>query len=370
MLVQLVDQGSTPTLRMIAREVFGLSLLTATSVAAVWAGSAPLSVPAELVTVMDLPGVEDHLLRPSALFVDETFGEVLVADAGHNRIVIFDDEANYRFEFSGLDVFSLPLDVIVERNGCILVLGSTPEGRKLFRFDFDGVFLGEVAFQPPADSPVDPRSLDRSRDGTLLVLDGDGPRVRLYTEDGRLAHAFFVRDVHGQPVSKNEVIGQPHVRDGHVFVPLPAHGSVYVYDLAGTFQRAIGRKGTNVGELSFPVGAALTDGGLLLVLDKNRYNVGCYDLDGRFVGEFGGRGARPGWYYHPTLLAVAPDDRVYIGQVFQNRVDVCRVPGVIRERYAGERQDVGEEREVAKTVDHSPNLKEREQPGYDTAAGG
>jgi hypothetical protein len=55
----------------------------------------------------------------------------------------------------------------------------------------------------------------------------------------------------------------------------------------------------------------------------------CFDADGGFLGEFGGKGISPGWFYHPTLLAVDDSDLVYIGQVYRNKIQVCKIPDFI-----------------------------------------
>jgi hypothetical protein len=65
------------------------------------------------------------------------------------------------------------------------------------------------------------------------------------------------------------------------------------------------------------------------VLDKHRFATVCFNGEGRFLGEFGGQGTAPGWFYHPTWIAVDGADRAYIGQIFQNRIQVCAVPASI-----------------------------------------
>jgi hypothetical protein len=123
------------------------------------------------------------------------------------------------------------------------------------------------------------------------------------------------------------------VRGDLLLIPIPTLGSVYLYTRAGEFVRSIGFKGTNVGEMNFPVAAAVSDENLVLVLDKHRYNVICFDLSGKFWGEFGGKGLSPGWFYHPSLLAVDGKNQVYVGQIFLNRVQTCRIPDFIVERH-------------------------------------
>ncbi|MDH4035825.1 MAG: hypothetical protein OEV80_18690, partial [candidate division Zixibacteria bacterium] len=58
--------------------------------------------------------------------------------------------------------------------------------------------------------------------------------------------------------------------------------------------------------------------------------------------EFGGRGNNPGWFYHPTLLDVDQLGLVYIGQIFQNKIQVCRTPEFIRKSVTPSDSDQGD----------------------------
>ena len=64
----------------------------------------------------------------------------------------------------------------------------------------------------------------------------------------------------------------------------------------------------------------------MLILDKNRFNVACFTREGRFLGEFGGKGFSPGWFFQPSLLAIPTPDQVVVGQIFQNKIQICTLP--------------------------------------------
>jgi len=119
---------------------------------------------------------------------------------------------------------------------------------------------------------------------------------------------------------------------GALYIPMPVEGAVHVYATSGRRLRTIGHKGNNTSEFNFPVAVDLTDDGMVMVLDKHRFAVLCFTQEGRFIGEFGGKGSRPGWFYHPSLLLDLGEHGILIGQVFQNWIQVCRIPDVIAER--------------------------------------
>ncbi len=308
------------------------SLLLATLLAAS-AAAAPshLSVPAEFICQLSPPGSGDHLLRPSAVFVDRRFGEVLVADSGHNRIVIFDEHGTYRFEFSGAEHYSTAVDLAVDSQGYIYILASTTEGRRILRYDYDGLFLETL---PPLEDAGEDgsyfSSLAITADDRLIALDRNGRRICILSRSGKLMGDFpLVEDLDARQENET-VFGNIELHGERIYVPLSGLGTVRVFTLAGQHLRSIGHKGSNIGELGFPTDVAITEEGILLVLDKMRFNVVCFDLAGRFLGEFGGKGINPGWFYYPSLLATGGKDRVYVGQIFQNKVQTCRLPDFIR----------------------------------------
>jgi len=289
-----------------------------------------LSVPAEFVRDLRAPGKSEQILRPSAIFIDQQFSEVFVADPGHNRIVIFDSAGIYLHEFGGGDHFSTPLDIAVDADGFVWVLGTTRTGRRLSVFDFDGLFVREVSLPVQlAGTEVRVTSFDLDSDNNPWLLDGAGKRLFTIDDDGNVLKIVDIFSAQDEQVRREQVIGKIRVFGKRILVPISSLGAVYTYDLNGSLIQRFGIRGTQIGELNFPAAAIITSDSLLLVLDKHRYNVVCYSLKGRFKGEFGGRGNSPGWFYHPTLLDIDRNNQLYIGQIFNNRIQVCRLPRLI-----------------------------------------
>jgi DNA-binding beta-propeller fold protein YncE len=306
--------------------------------------SASISIPAEFMRQLDLPGSADAFLRPAAIFVDRTAHEVLVADTGHNRIVILDCFGTYKHAFPGGNHFSSPVGVAVDSEGYIYVLGSIRGGRKVAVFDYDGQFLTDLDLSDTPDGPpVDIHSLAIGDNDDLLVLDRGRARICSYDRTGRFLSAFPLLADHSEEARRKAVFGSIQVSGETIFVPISSLGTVHLYDRSGKRLGGIGYRGNNVGELNFPVSVAVKDGDLVMVLDKHRFNVLCFTLDGKFLGEFGGKGSSPGWFYHPTLLAADDHDQIYVGQIFQSKIQVCRMPesiaaGIMQARSARQPQ--------------------------------
>lgn len=77
----------------------------------------------------------------------------------------------------------------------------------------------------------------------------------------------------------------------------------------------------------FPVAAAVTPEGLVLVLDRMRHKILVHDADLRLIGEYGSLGAARGQFYQPNDMAVTDDGRVLVAQGFEGRVQVFRLAG-------------------------------------------
>jgi len=319
----------------IALILFLILLVNYFTIPAVVSATDPVgfSAPAEFVRELGLPGAANHWLRPAAIFVDRNFDELFVADPAHNRVLILDSSGTFRHEFSGGDHFSMPRDVAVDSKGQIYIVGSTIEGRRLFQFDFDGLFIREFDITGVPDSTqIEIGTIALDAEDNLYIYDVHGIRVVSFDSEGKFRHAFRILGKLSEELRREQVVGSISVGGGRIFIPVGSLGTVEIYSLDGQFLRTIGYKGNNIGELNFPVAATLTNDDLLLILDKHRYAVVCFTLEGKFLGEFGGKGYQPGWFYHPTLLAVDNQDMVYIGQIFLNRIQACRIPQFIYDR--------------------------------------
>ena len=290
------------------------------------------AVPAVFIRELKPPGTANGFLRPDAVFVDNRFGEVYVSDPGQNRIVVFDTSGLFKFDFNFDGIFGSAGDLVVDSKGFVYVIGSTSSGKNIYVFDYDGLYLSKLQLSglPPTQT-LELSHLTIDESDNLYIVDGTNAIVCSFDTEGNFRHQFPVLTELTEKLRKEAILGTPQIADSTLYLPASTEGMVLVYDLSGNLLREIGTQGTDVGYLNFPVGVAVTGGGVLLVLDKHRFNVVCYSIDGKFLGEFGGMGFRPGWFYHPGAIAVDNQGRSYISQVYLNLVQVCALPESIIE---------------------------------------
>lgn len=289
-----------------------------------------LAVPANVIRALTPPGTANGLLRPGAIFVDNKFGEVYVSDMGNNRIVAFDTSGLYKFEFSCGDIFEIPGDLVVDSRGFIYVVGS---GQGIYLFDYDGVYVRQLQLSGlPQELSLDITHLTIDEFDNLYIVDGTNATVYSFDTQGVLQQQFSVLNDLSEKERREAMFGSPCVADGRIYLPVSNLGTVYVYDLNGSFIQNIGNVGVDIGMLNFPVSVAITQDSIIMVLDKHRYNVVCFSFEGEFLGELGGMGFRLGWFYHPHFFAVDNLGRSYISQIFLNLVQVCEMPKFIIEK--------------------------------------
>ena len=292
--------------------------------------SLPLFAPAELEHSLRLPGMNDPVRRPMALHVDRRHGEIFVGDSGANRIVIFDRDGPYRYQFGCADHIGSPQGVVVDSEGHVFVLGTSRQGQRLVQFDFDGMYLDAIELAELGLPRIHGLACDE--EDRLLLVGGDA-NVHVIRRDGRHVRQIDVAAAVSGGDREELLFGEPSVRDGELWIPVSNRGLVFAFDVdSGDLLRSVGVRGNTPGQLNFPIAVDVTSHGIVAVLDKMRFAVVCYSLDGRFLGEFGGKGFRDGWFYHPSLLAVSDDDHVVVGQMLDGRIQLCRIPGYVRTR--------------------------------------
>ncbi len=111
---------------------------------------------------------------------------------------------------------------------------------------------------------------------------------------------------------------------GNIYFGDMRPGQVVVFDSKGNYLKRIGEPGGGDRQISRPTGVTVDKKGRIFVVSTVRHMILCYDPDGKFIGEFGGLGKSPGYFYFPTKI-VSDNDRFYVLDSPLNRVQVFEV---------------------------------------------
>ncbi|HWR72167.1 MAG TPA: 6-bladed beta-propeller, partial [Nitrospirota bacterium] len=219
---------------------------------------------------MNFMGGEGNLQTPASAVMDAA-GNVYVADAGKDRILIYDPNGDYRTAFVIKDSKPVALAIndrtgrlyVVDRKSHRVVVLSL-EGKELFSFGRQGKEDGE--FNIPLGVALDGNN-------RIYVLDSGNFRVQQFDENGKFLLKF-------------------------------------------------GSAGDRHGFFSNPKGIALDSDGHLYVTDAAFNNFQIFNQQGDVLLSVGRMGSAPGYLYLPGGIAIDENDRIYVADQFNARIQV------------------------------------------------
>lgn len=161
-----------------------------------------------------------------------------------------------------------------------------------------------------------PYGVTVDREGRLYVADTDLGKVAVFDF---VEKKFRLLGQEGVGVLSKPV-GVATDSAGRVYVTDVSQDRAIVFDKTGNYLFGVGKKG----QLEQPVGIALNEKlGRIYIVDTKKHNVNVFSVkDGEFLFDFGERGHQPGEFNYPTNVAVGPDNRVYVMDTLNFRVQV------------------------------------------------
>ena len=275
------------------------------------------------------------LSMPSDVFVDDEHGEIYVVDEGNRRVVVFEMDGFYRYQFTVSGTSGGPTSLVVDSRGEILVA----VGGKVAVCDFRGSILEYVDFYgfPGADK-MNATRVEVDKNDNYYILDSFGRRVLVFDTNWDLKFTIDsecfpknIRNVpHGRRQEESKVrsltIGDICVDDeGMIYLVDVMTAYVYVFSPEGEYQRSIGEPGSAFTTLSFPNGVAVDNQGRILVVDSTGNALLGYDREGKLLFALGGLGKTQGRFYFPKYVSTDANGRIYVVEAFLGRIQVLTV---------------------------------------------
>ncbi len=249
------------------------------------------------------PGQFDE---PSALEFDPQTGNLYVGDVFNNRVNVYDPQGNFINSF-----------------------GS-----------FGGLIPGRAFFGPSG--------VTFDKEGLVYIGDFSGDKINKYTKDGQLLGSIGTTGT-----APGQFQGIAGVRispvSGNIFVSDQFNNRVQVLDPQGNPLLAFGTQGTGDGQFIQPIGIEVDEEENIYVADSINSRVQVFDKNGNFLTKYGevardasGNPVAPPQLGEPpfgTTLDLAPgrfnwtagtslrDDKLYVGDFFQGRVQVLKIEG-------------------------------------------
>jgi DNA-binding beta-propeller fold protein YncE len=271
------------------------------------------------------------LTRPQAIAVDR--GRAFVVNSLDYVIGVFDIPGRrfYTIGETGSGVLQTPMGVSADHAGNLFVADA--RANAILVFDEEGKYLrrigGPAWFSHLANVRADPK-LHR-----VYAIDvGDqGHRVRVFDSlDGRHLFDFGTRG-HG-PGEFNVPYDLAVGKDGRLNIVDSGNFRVQIFDCDGKYLRSFGTAGKQPGQFARPKGIAADADGNLYVVDGSFGNVQVFDPDGAFlffIGTHGDDGDAV-TYMLPTGIDVDEDGSIYLIDQWYGKMDIFRPLHVAKEK--------------------------------------
>jgi DNA-binding beta-propeller fold protein YncE len=181
-----------------------------------------------------------------------------------------------------------------------------------FRFRFGGKCDDDACLVKPEGIAVDAA-------GTFFISDYTSGQIKRYDGKGAWRGSFSGFGEAPGLTIKSEF---GDIRGSRLYVPEAGNHRISVFELDGRFLFAFSGKGSGAGELNNPEAAKFGPDGRLYVTDLKNDRIQVFDADGNPLLRWGRTGTGPGEFKEPAGLAVDAKGRVYVTEIGNVRVQV------------------------------------------------
>jgi len=272
---------------------------------------------------------------------------IYVADSPNSRIVAFDKDGDYLFEFGGFGIakplegakatwkpglLDYPTDVAVDaKSGDVYVADFYNDSISVF--SSDGKYLRRF---PDPQKPVGRGGSGADGNGiavtAVTVADGkvyatDTYQVFVFDLDGKLLRQFGMPGL--DPGQLDHPNGIAVDSRGHIYVSDSNHNRVSAFDSVGKHLWTTGSKVSDLQKETdnpfvLPRGLAIDGDGTILLADPLGQNLVRLAEDGAVVAKYGVRGAEPGEFNFPNDVSIR-GELILVSDRENDRIQVVRL---------------------------------------------
>jgi len=194
-----------------------------------------------------------------------------------------------------------------------------------------GRFVARFGGKGDADHNLDkPEGIAVDPAGNIFVADYNTGYVKKYNA----AHDWLLTfSEYGSGKGQNMKSEFIDIRDGRLYMPEAGNHRVNVFDLQGKFLFDFGGLGSEPGQLNNPESAKFASDGRLYVADLKNDRIQVFNADGKHLGSFGKTGTGPGELKAPAGLALDARDNVYVTEIGNDRIQVFDKDGKFLTRF-------------------------------------
>ena len=217
----------------------------------------------------------------------------------------------------GVGQLNKPRSVAVDAHDNLYVVDMTGRVQK---FSSNGVFA--LSWQMPQTSLGKPKGMGRDRDGNIIVLEPHYQRVNVFSPEGKMLEQWGKRGTNAGELmmpravavnARHEVFLSEYglVERVQKFAP---HGE----ELLGGF----GHPGNAPGEFNRPEGLCVDAQDRIYVADSCNHRIQVFSSDGKFIRAYGNAGKGKGELSYPYDICVDSAGRQYVCEFGNSRIQV------------------------------------------------
>eukprot|EP00002_Diphylleia_rotans_P038966 TRINITY_DN8931_c0_g1_i2.p1 TRINITY_DN8931_c0_g1~~TRINITY_DN8931_c0_g1_i2.p1 ORF type:complete len:740 (-),score=138.11 TRINITY_DN8931_c0_g1_i2:56-2275(-) len=258
---------------------------------------------------------------PWGVAVHPKTGNIYIVDKNNHRIQVMSPEQEFLTSFgsqgAGNNQFYYPRGITISQTGSVYVADMNNHRVQIFSDDF--VYLGTIGVtgqSGPDDGLLNsPYNIAIDSEGSVYVADLGNKRVQKFSRDGEFLCKF------GTPGSGVGELGQAqaiaYLQTGEIAVLSHSGSALKIFNTSGNYLRDISIQKVG-GYCNILRGPHDT----IFVSDAANHKVMIYNLKGQLLKEFGSKGVSDGCFNGPTGMAIGLDQRLYINDCDNNRVQI------------------------------------------------
>jgi len=242
-------------------------------------------------------------------------------------------------EGAGEGQFRYVEDFAFSKDGHLLVTDAAHGWVQVFDKG-TGKFIARFGGKGDEDHNLDkPEGIAVDTEGNIFVADYNTGFIKKYDPSYKWTLTF---SEYGPDKGQNMKSEFMDIRDGKLYLPEAGNHRVDVFDLNGKFLFDFGGQGSEPGKLNNPESAKFSSDGKLYVADLKNDRIQVFDKDGKFLKTWGKSGSGPGELKSPAGLALDQDDNVYVTEIGNDRVQVFDKDGNFLATWGKKGSAVGE----------------------------
>ncbi len=279
--------------------------------------------PLNLVSYQTVFVINDLLRLPSDVDVDRE-GRIYILDGTANIVRAYDPLGKPLFTLGDQKTLNQPLGLDVSTGGDVLIADSGNHRVVLFPAGTTTPRFYDLPI-PPGGKPADPTDVVFGHHSEMFfVVDNDNHRVIALNQKGDI---LWSRGTMGR---NPEEFRFPFMLDidheGNVYIVEVINTRIQVLTPDGNHLRFVGDWGIEPGQFFRPKGVAISQGGELFVSDSYLGVVQIFSHEGNFLGAVGDEQGALRKFTTPVGLAIS-GNRLFVIEMYTNRLVVLERVG-------------------------------------------